>query len=109
MDAPAPFDISVHDPKPQLRELHFSFTQDFQQMSVDQRLESVRAYIESLIKQSTDIHDNGSQRGIMTVIQITEQLLPHIQSDSLPLNEILIVEMGEAAEGSDLDELLGQS
>lgn len=77
-------------------------------MTIDQRLESIRAYIVTLIKQSGDMQDVDGQRGIMTVIQITEQLLPHIQSDSLPLNEVLIVEMGEAAEGSDLDELLAR-
>ena len=106
MDAVAPFDISVQDPKPNLRELHFSFTEAFQQMTVDQRLEAMRAYVESLIKQADDIKDVGEQRGLITVIQITEELLPHIQSDSLPLHEVLIVEMGEAAEGSSLEELL---
>ena len=109
MDAAAPFDISVQDPKPDLRELHFSFTDDFQKMAVDQRLEALRAYVESLIKQAETVVDAESQRGIITVIQITEQILPHIQSDSLPLQEVLIVEIGGAAEGSPLDELLGKA
>ena len=108
MDPAAPFDISVHDPSPQLRELHMSFTSEFQQLAIDERLEALRTYIESLIKQSASLKDESSQRGVMTIIQITEQLLPHIQSDSLPLHETLIVEMGEAAEGSSLEELLGQ-
>ena len=106
MDITEPFTISVHDPKPELRELHLDFTDKFQQMSVDQRLECIRAYIESLIKQSKTFNDASSQRGLMTVIEIAEQLLPHIQSESLPLNQTLVVEMGEAAEGSSLNELL---
>ena len=106
MNVAPPFDISVHDPKPTLRELHFSFTSAFQKMEVDQRLEALRAYIESLIKQSESLQDESAQRGIITVLQITEQLLPHIQSNSLPLHETLIVELGEDAEGSSLDELL---
>lgn len=106
MTAIDPFTISVHDPKPDLRELHFDFSMEFRQMSVEQRLEALRAYIESLIKQSQDIQDAGSQRGVMTVIEITEQLLPHIQSDSLPLEQTLVVEMGAGAEGSSLNELL---
>lgn len=106
MDITPPFSISVHDPKPELRELHLSFTDEFQQMSIEQRLESVRAYIESLIKQSHSLEDAGTQRGVMMVIEISEQLLPHIQSDSLPLKETLIVELGEAAEGSSLEDLL---
>lgn len=106
MDVTAPFNISVHDPKPELRELHLDFTDEFRQMAVEQRLECIRAYIESLITQSQATEDASSQRGVMTVIEIAEQLLPHIQSDSLPLQQTLIVEMGEAAEGSSLDELL---
>ncbi len=107
MPESAPFHISVHDPSPSLRELHFDFTPEFQQMGVDQRLEALRAYVESLLKQAPDIQGEGSQRGIMTIIEITEQLLPHIQSDSLPLEQTLIVEMGEGAEGGSLEELLG--
>lgn len=104
--ASAPFNIAVEDPNPQLRELHLSFTDAFKQMTVEQRLESLRSYIESLVKQSPAMKDIASQKGVMTIIQITEQLLPHIQADNMPLDETLIVEMGEGAEGSTLDELL---
>ena len=103
---PAPFTISVHDPKPQLRELHLSFTPIFQQVNIEQRLEALRAYIESLVVQAKSTNDEGAQRGIMMVIELTEQLLPHIQSDAMPLQETLIVEMGEDADGSSLEELL---
>lgn len=106
MSVTAPFSISVQDPSPDLRELHFSFTTEFQQMSVEQRLETIRAYIESLLRQSQTLHDANEQKGLMTVIEISEQLLPHIQSDSLPLEQTLVVEMGEGGEGESLDELL---
>ncbi len=102
-----PFTISVQDPAPNLRELHFDFSHEFRQMSVEQRLESLRAYVESLIQQARGLTDESSQRGVMTVIEITEQLLPHIQTDSLPLEQTLIVEMGEGAEGDSLEDLLG--
>lgn len=101
-----PFNISVHDPSPQLRELHLSFTPEFQQLNVEQRLEAIRAYIESMLLQAKATNDAAAQRGLMMVIELTEQLLPHIQSDSLPLQETLIVEMGDAAQGSSLNELL---
>ncbi len=103
---PAPFDIAVHDPNPKLRELHLSFTQIFQKMSVDQRMEAMRAYIASMLEQAKSATDEGTQRGIMMVVELTEQLLPHIQSDAMPLQETLIVEIGEGAGASSLDELL---
>lgn len=106
MSVIAPFSIAVQDPKPSLRELHFSFSSEFQQMSVEQRLETMRAYIESLLRQSQTLRSANEQKGLMTVIEISEQLLPHIQSDSLPLEQTLVVEMGEGAEGGSLDELL---
>lgn len=107
MSVSPPFDIAVHDPKPTLRELHFSFSQTFQEMDIDQRLEALRAYIESLITQTKSLQDENAQRGMITVIQIVEELLPHIQSNNLPLHETLIVELGEDAVGSTLNDLLG--
>jgi len=108
MDVPAPFYISVHDPKPNLRELHLSFTANFQLMSVDSRLETMRAYIEHMLNEAKTVTDEGAQRGLMMVIDLTEQLLPHIQSGSMPLQETLIVEVGDAAEGASLEDLLGK-
>ena len=102
-----PFSISVHDPKANLREMHLAFSAEFQIMSVEQRLECLRAYLESMLTQAKTVTDAASQRGLMMVIELTEQILPHIQSDAMPLHETLIVEMGEAADGSSLDELLG--
>ncbi len=107
MDTTTPFTISVQDPSPELRELHIDFTDEFRALSVNQRLESLRVYLESLVRQAHELKDVNSQRGVMTIIEITEQLLPHIQSDNLPLEQTLVVEMGEAAEGSDLNDLLG--
>lgn len=106
MQTDAPFDISVHDPSPQLRELHFSFTAAFQQMDVGQRLESIRQYVLSLIEQAKVAKDPSTQKGIMTVVEISEQLLPHIQSDTMPLEQTLIVEIGDAGDGSSLEDLL---
>ena len=106
METPVPFSISVQDPTPQLREMHLTFSTDFQSMTIDQRLESMRSYIESMLVQAKATSDVNSQRGLMMVIELTEQLLPHIQSDSMPLQETLIVEIGEDADGSSLEELL---
>lgn len=102
-----PFSISVFDPKPDLRELHLAFTVEFQEMKVEQRLECMRAYIESMVSQAKSSEDEGAQRGLMMIIELTEQLLPPIQADAMPLHETLIVEMGEGGDGSSLDELLG--
>jgi hypothetical protein len=58
------------------------------------------------MKGAKTVADEGAQRGLMTVIELTEQLMLHIKSDQLPLYETLIVEVGDSADGSTLDELL---
>ena len=102
-----PFNIGYNDRGPgQVREIHLSFTAEFQRMEQSQRIRVYKDYLEHLIAQAQLAKDENSQKGIITVLQIAEQLFPHLQSDSIPLEQTLIVEIGEQAEGSSLDELL---
>ena len=102
-----PFNIGINDRGPgQPRELHLGFTLEFQRMEQQQRVKIYKDYIEHLIAQAQLAKDEASQKGIITVLQITEQLFPHLQSEKIPLEQTIIVEVGEGAEGSSLDELL---
>ncbi len=106
MELSEPFTLSIQNPKPNLRELHIDFTPAFRELSIDERLENLRVYVQALIQQSESLQDPDAQRGVIMMIEIVEQILPHVQSDSLPLEQTLIVEMGEGGEGSSLNELL---
>lgn len=90
------------------RQLHLSFTAEFQRMEQQQRVKTYRDYMEQLIAQAQLAEDENSQKGIITVLQIAEQLFPHLQAEQVPLEQAIIVEIGEEAEGSSLDELLKQ-
>ena len=102
-----PFNIGFNDQVAgQARQLHLSFTAEFQRMDQQQREKVYQEYIEHLIAQAQLAKDEESQKGIITVLQIAEQLFPHLQSQQIPMQQTIIVEIGEQAEGSTLDELL---
>jgi len=102
-----PFNIGFNENKQvSTGEIHLSFTAEFQGMDKDQRVKVYKAYLEHLIAQAQLAEDENSQKGIITVLQIADRLFPHLQADQIPLQETIIVEMGENAEGSSLDELL---
>jgi len=102
-----PFTIGFNEnPQNQAREIHLSFTPEFRAMDLQQRITVYKSYVEYLIAQAQRAQDESVQKGIITVLQIAEQLFPHLQAEQVPLHETIIVEMGENAEGSSLDELL---
>ena len=102
-----PFNIGF-DENTQLKtkEIHLSFSAEFQAMDQAERVKVYQNYIEHLIAQAQLTEDELSQKGVITILEITEQLFPHIQSGQMPLQETIIVEIGDKAEGCSLDELL---
>ncbi len=106
MAVKVPFNIGYGGGDGQAPELHLSFTTEFQQMDLSQRVKVYKDYLEYLIAQAQLAQDETSQKGIITLLQIAEQLFPHVQSEQIPLDQTLVVGIGEDAEGSSLDELL---
>ncbi|MDH5547981.1 MAG: transcriptional regulator [Gammaproteobacteria bacterium] len=105
-----PFKIEyLDDPKAGVRELHFTFTGLFKAMGLEQRVATFEAYINQLVDDAKSTDDLANREGIITIIQISQQLYPHLQANEIPLDETLIVEMGDNAEGSSLAELLNGS
>jgi len=102
-----PFNIGFNDDDGS-RQLQLSFTAEFRRMEQPQRLKTYKDYMEQLIAQAQLAEDENSQKGIITVLQIAEQLFPHLQAEQIPLEQTIIVEMGDDAEGSSLDELLSK-
>ena len=107
MSIKIPFNIGFNENiQSRTGEIHLSFTEEFQAMEQEQRVKIYRAYLEHLIAKAQMAKDENSQKGVITVLQIADQLFPHLQAEQIPLQETIIVEMGENAEGSSLDDLL---
>ena len=105
-----PFNIGFNEnAQTRTGQIHLSFTDEFQAMDQDKRIKTYKDYLEYLIAQAQLAEDENSQKGIITVLQSADQLFPHLQADEIPLQETIIVEMGENAEGSTLQELLNHS
>ena len=105
-----PFNIGFNEnAQTRTGQIHLSFTDEFQAMDQDKRIKTYKNYLEYLIAQAQLAEDENSQKGIITVLQIADQLFPHLQADEIPLQETIIVEMGDNAEGSTLQELLNHS
>lgn len=106
MEIQGPFTISINDnSETGLRELHFGFKPGFQQLELAERLTTLKDYVTSL---NTDIaaeKDPNNQQGMILIAQVVEELSPHIESNEIPLEETIIIEIGPS-QSSPFDELL---
>ncbi|MDH5570744.1 MAG: transcriptional regulator [Gammaproteobacteria bacterium] len=107
MQIAGPFTIKVIDNAgTQSRELQLAFTAAFQALPLAERSRKFADYIQSLQADILATDDPQNQQGMLTIQQICEQLLPHIQDDQLPLDETIVIEMGET---SPFDHLLNSA
>ena len=89
-----PLNISVEDNSGGGRELRLEFTPEFKALNLQQQSDSFHEFIHFL-KTEIDIleeHDPNRQ-GMLTVQQIAEELLPHIESNEIPLEDAIIVNL----------------
>ena len=107
MQIEGPFNIQIQDNADnQSRELHLSFTAEFRQQDLDERLASFRQHLNDLQGSIQNTSDPAEQQGMLMILQISEQLAPHLEADEIPLDETIVIEMGPA---SPLDQLLNSA
>lgn len=107
MQIEGPFTIRVIDnTDSQSRELQLNFTQEYQAQNIEARIGSFRQHIVDLQNRIEQESDPDSQQGMLMILQISEQLLPHIEADEIPLNEMIAIEMGPS---SPFDHLLDKA
>ncbi|VAW67608.1 hypothetical protein MNBD_GAMMA08-926 [hydrothermal vent metagenome] len=101
-----PFTIAVNDNSDTgLRELHLGFKPAFQQQDLASRLAAIRTYLEELQKNINAEDDATNQQGMITIMQVAQELMPHIESDEIPLDETIVIEIGPI-QTSPFDDLL---
>jgi len=107
MQIEGPFNIRVvTNEDSQTRELQLSFTAAFQQMNLQQRMEDFRQHMSDLQQSVTDTEDDATRQGMLTILQISEQLLPHMEADEIPLDETIVIEIGPS---SPFDQILSSA
>ncbi|MCK4710278.1 MAG: hypothetical protein KAU21_16795 [Gammaproteobacteria bacterium] len=98
MKIDGPLSINVQDDDVQnKRTLEITFNDEFQQLKLSQRVSEMKKYIQSLFQNSQSLEDGqADKQGLLLIMQICEQLLPHLQQDELDLAETISFEMGLA-------------
>lgn len=92
MEISGPLNIGVLDNDSGGRELHLSFKPEFRVLNLQQQTGKFKAFIKTLVNQIHQLEESDSNRqGMMTILQICEQLQPHIEANELPLEETIVV------------------
>lgn len=87
-----PLQISIVDTDTGDRELHLKFTAEFKALKQDQQCDSFHEFIHYM-KTEIDVLEESdpNRQGMLTIQQVAEQLLPHIESNEIPLEDAIIV------------------
>ena len=106
MEIQGPFTIAINDNNDSsLRELHLGFKPAIQQQHLQERLTAVKNHLTELHENIKLETDATSQQGMITISQIIEELLPHLEADEIPLDETIMIEIGPV-QSSPFDDLL---
>ncbi|MCG6937257.1 MAG: transcriptional regulator [Gammaproteobacteria bacterium] len=92
MEITGPLNIGVLDNDTGGRELHLSFKAEFRVLNLQQQAESFQEFINTLINQIHQLDESDTNRqGMLTILQVCQQLQPHIAANELPLEETIVV------------------
>ena len=106
MEIQGPFTIAVNDnSETGLRELHIGFKPAFQQQDLESRLTAIKTYLTELQQKIETETDANNQQGMITIMQISQELFPHLETDEIPLDETIVIEIGPI-QTSPFDDLL---
>ncbi len=109
MEIQGPFTIAINDnSETGLRELHLGFKPAFQQQDLQSRLASIQTYLAELQKNIEAETDANNQQGMITIMQVAQELFPHLQTDEIPLDETIVIEIGPI-QTSPFDDLLASA
>ena len=92
MEITGPLNIGVLDNDTGGRELQLSFKPEFRILTLQQQSEEFQEFIKILINEIHQLDESDANRqGMTTILQVCEQLQPHIDANELPLEETIVV------------------
>ncbi len=92
MEITGPLNIGVLDNDMGGQELQLSFKAEFRSLPIQQQTAQLQEFIKTLIKEIYLLDASDANRqGMTTILQICEQLQPHIDANELPLEETILV------------------
>jgi hypothetical protein len=104
-----PMNITISDPADgQGKVLVIVFTPEFQSLTVEEQGAQFQAYMAMLAQHinSQDAVDERNRAGMAIIYQFAEELLPHIVSGDLALEERIVLQLRQEAQAVALTDLL---
>jgi len=87
-----PLNIDAFETDTGDRELHLSFKVDFRVLPLEEQSANFREYINYLIKEIQALDESNADRlGMANILQICQQLQPHIDANELLLEDTIVV------------------
>jgi hypothetical protein len=95
MEIDAPFNLSMFENDDGSGyEIHLSFSPEFQGLDIATQGARVGAYVADLRQQAGSVAAGSrEQQGMLTILQIAEQLLPPIRNGELELDQTIVIEI----------------
>ena len=94
MEINGPFNIGTLQNDMGGHELHLDFTAEFRALNSAQQADAFQNYINSLINEISRLDEKETNRqGMLTIQQVAEQLMPHIQANEIPLEETIVISL----------------
>lgn len=94
MEIKGPFRIGIMQNDMGGQELHLDFTTEFRALNIAQQADALQNHINSLINQINQLDEKDDNRqGMLTILQIAEQLMPHIEANEIPLEETIVINL----------------
>ena len=96
MEINGPFKIGTMQNDVGGHELHLDFTAEFRALNPAEQADTFQKYVEALINEIARLDENdANRRGMLTILQVAEQLMPHIQANEIPLEETIVVSLAQ--------------
>ncbi len=94
MEINGPFRIGTLQNDMGGHELHLDFSPEFRAMNLAQQVDAMRSYISSLVNDIAGLDEKDPNRqGMLTILQVAQQLMPHIEANEIPLEETIVVSL----------------
>lgn len=94
MEIDGPFRIGTMQNDMGGHELHLDFTVEFRALNTAQQVDAFRHYIKRLINDISSLDEkDANRRGMLTILQVAEQLVPHIEANEIPLEETIVISL----------------
>ncbi len=94
MEIQGPFKIGTLQNDTGGYELHLDFTPEFRAMNLARQADSFRKYIDSLTLEISRLDEKNTDRqGMLTILRVAEQLMPHIEANEIPLEETIVISL----------------